>query len=122
MQKENPLTARVVVNRLWESLFGLGLVRSSEDFGSQGDLPSHPELLDWLASELQRQEWNMKSVLRTIVTSDTYRQQSSVSPELREADIDNVYLSSRSTHPFVGRTDSRSGSGGVRTPEPSHVR
>ncbi len=93
MQKENPLTARVVVNRLWESLFGLGIVRSSEDFGSQGDLPSHPELLDWLACELQRQEWNMKSVLRTIVTSATYRQQSLVSPEQREADIDNVYLS-----------------------------
>ncbi len=93
MQKDNPLTARVTVNRIWETLFGLGLVRTTEEFGSQGDLPSHPELLDWLAVEFMDRDWNTKSLLREIVLSSTYMQQSSVTTEKLELDSENVYLS-----------------------------
>lgn len=82
----NPLTARVTVNRLWESLFGKGIVETSEDFGPQGDLPTHPELLDWLATELIRDQWSLKQMLRTIVTSATYRQSSRLTPELISKD------------------------------------
>ena len=70
----NPLTARVIVNRLWERLLGIGIVSTSEEFGSQGDLPSHPELLDWLASELVESGWNLQAMQRLIVTSAAYRQ------------------------------------------------
>ena len=93
MQSDNPLTARVTVNRIWETLFGLGLVRTTEEFGSQGDLPSHPELLDWLATEWMHREWNTKSFLREIVLSSTYMQQSNVTIEKLERDSENVYLS-----------------------------
>ena len=89
---ENPLTARVIANRFWEQIFGLGLVRTSEEFGSQGDLPSHPELLDWLATELQGSGWNVKAFLKLIVTSETYRQSSKVTAELLERDPDNTLL------------------------------
>jgi mono/diheme cytochrome c family protein len=89
---ENPLTARVVANRYWEQIFGIGLVRTSEEFGTQGELPTHPELLDWLATELIRSGWDMKSFLRTLVTSSTYRQSSRVSPELEERDPENRLL------------------------------
>ncbi|MBM3848074.1 MAG: DUF1553 domain-containing protein, partial [Verrucomicrobia bacterium] len=88
----NPLTGRVTVNRLWESLFGLGLVRTSEEFGSQGELPSHPELLDWLATELVSSRWNLKHMLKLMTTSAAYRQTSKVSPELLQRDPDNVLL------------------------------
>ena len=88
----NPLTARVTVNRLWESIFGIGLVRTSEEFGSQGDPPSHPELLDWLAVELVESGWDLQHVLRLLVTSATYRQSSRVTPELAAADPDNRLL------------------------------
>jgi hypothetical protein len=71
---ENPLTARVVANRYWEQIFGMGLVRSSEEFGIQGDLPSHPELLDWLATELVRLKWDMKAFVKLLVSSAAYRQ------------------------------------------------
>ena len=74
----NPLTARVVANRYWESLFGQGIVRTSEEFGSQGELPTHPELLDWLATELMRLDWDVKALLKTIVMSATYRQSSKI--------------------------------------------
>lgn len=88
----NPLTARVWVNRVWESLFGLGIVRSSEEFGAQGDRPTHPELLDWLAVEFMESGWDSKALLRTIVLSETYRQTSRVSQADFEADKDNVWL------------------------------
>ncbi len=88
----NPLTARVTVNRFWQAIFGTGLVRTSEDFGAQGEPPSHPELLDWLAVELMHSGWNVKSLLRTILTSATYRQSSRVTPELLRADPDNRLL------------------------------
>jgi len=90
--RDNPLTARVMVNRLWEKLFGEGLVRSSEEFGSQGDLPTHPELLDWLAVEFMESGWDVKGMLRLMTTSATYRQSSRVTPELLERDSDNVLL------------------------------
>jgi mono/diheme cytochrome c family protein len=89
---ENPLTARVTVNRLWQSLFGVGLVRTSEDFGTQGELPSHPELLDWLATEFIRSDWDVKHMLRLMVSSATYRQSSRVTPDLHERDPANRLL------------------------------
>ena len=83
---DNPLTARVTVNHYWEAIFGRGLVETSEDFGSQGDLPSHPELLDWLATEFMADGWSPKKIQRLIVTSATYRQDSRVTPELAARD------------------------------------
>lgn len=92
MSAENPLTARVTVNRLWEMVFGAGLVRTSEDFGLQGDWPSHPELLDWLAVEFRESGWDVQRMLRLMVTSATYRQDSRVRPECRETDPENRLL------------------------------
>jgi len=88
----NPLTARVTVNRLWERLFGTGLVSTSEEFGSQGDLPSDPRLLDWLAVELVARGWDTKAMLREIVTSATYRQTSKADPAVVARDPDNRLL------------------------------
>ncbi len=88
----NPLTARVTVNRLWQSLFGAGLVRTAEDFGTQGDTPSHPELLDLLATEFVRSGWDVKHLLRLIVSSATYRQSSRLTPVLQERDPENRLL------------------------------
>ncbi|WP_199756776.1 PSD1 and planctomycete cytochrome C domain-containing protein [Tautonia sociabilis] len=90
--EENPLTSRVVANRCWEQIFGRGLVSTSEEFGSQGELPTHPELLDWLATELVRSGWDLKAFFRLLVTSSTYRQSSRVTPELLERDPDNRLL------------------------------
>jgi hypothetical protein len=90
---ENPLTARVLANRLWEAIFGLGLVRTAEEFGSQGELPSHPELLDWLAVELRDGGWDLKHLLRLLVTSTAYRQSSKVTAEALAADPENRLLS-----------------------------
>ncbi|MBM3851121.1 MAG: DUF1553 domain-containing protein [Verrucomicrobia bacterium] len=92
VDRGNPLTARVVANRLWESVFGIGLVRTSEEFGSQGEPPSHPELLDWLAVELMDSGWDLKHLLRLMATSATYRQSSKVSPELIARDPENRLL------------------------------
>ncbi|MBX3406622.1 MAG: PSD1 domain-containing protein [Phycisphaeraceae bacterium] len=89
---ENPLTARVAVNRFWEMLFGTGLVRTSEDFGLQGEWPSHPELLDDLAIDFRESGWDVHALLRRIVTSATYRQSSRIRPELGEIDPDNQLL------------------------------
>ncbi len=89
---ENPLTARVLANRYWESLFGRGIVVTSEEFGSQGELPTHPELLDWLAVELVQNGWDTRALLRLIVTSSTYRQSSLVTPETIALDRDNRWL------------------------------
>jgi hypothetical protein len=109
----HPLTSRVAVNRFWQMLFGEGLVKTAEDFGSQGELPSHPELLDWLAAEFRdgatgrpgdgaskpttnhqapTTAWNVKALLKTIVLSATYRQSSKLSPEIRQRDSDNRLL------------------------------
>jgi Protein of unknown function (DUF1553)/Protein of unknown function (DUF1549)/Planctomycete cytochrome C len=92
VSRENPLTARVTVNRYWEQLFGTGLVATAEEFGSQGELPSHPELLDWLAVEFIDSGWNMKQLLKTLVMSATYRQHAKVSLELAQRDPDNRLL------------------------------
>jgi hypothetical protein len=89
---DNPLTARVIANRLWEQIFGTGIVRTVEDFGSQGDLPTHFELLDWLATELVAQGWNIKAFLKELVTSATYCQSSRITPELQERDPANLLL------------------------------
>ncbi len=89
---ENPLTARVAVNRAWAGFFGQGLVRTLGDFGFQGEMPSHPELLDWLALDFIRQGWSMKKLHRSIVLSATYRQSSHISPALQEKDPQNRLL------------------------------
>ncbi len=85
----NPLTARVTVNRYWQMYFGTGLVKTAEDFGSQGEAPSHPELLDWLATEFVRTGWDVKAMQRLIVTSAAYRQSSVATSAMRERDPEN---------------------------------
>lgn len=87
--RENPLTARVQVNRMWATIFGRGIVETLENFGTQGAYPTHPELLDWLAVEFMERGWSMKHIYRLIVTSSTYRQSARVTPELLERDPKN---------------------------------
>jgi hypothetical protein len=89
---EHPLTSRVVVNRFWQQLFGTGLVKTSENFGLQGEFPSHPELLDWLARDFIDSGWNVKALLRNIVLSDTYRQDASAPADLIARDPENRLL------------------------------
>ncbi|MBM3981541.1 MAG: DUF1553 domain-containing protein [Planctomycetes bacterium] len=91
VSKQNPLTARVIANRYWEQIFGIGIVRTSEEFGIQGELPSHPELLDHLAADL-RSDWNVKRFLKLLVMSSAYRQSAKVTPELYERDPENRLL------------------------------
>ena len=101
---ENPLTARVFVNRTWREFFGIGISKQLDDLGSQGEWPVHPELLDWLAAEFMKPEWHaegthawdMKHIIRTIVTSQAYRQSSMVTPELAERDPDNRLIARQS--------------------------
>src|SRR5204863_7093709 len=88
----NPLVGRVTMNRQWSAFFGRGIVRTTEDFGYQGEPPTHPELLDWLAVEFVRRGWSMKAMHRLIVTSATYRQSSQVSSELLARDPHNRLL------------------------------
>ena len=89
---DHPLTARVTVNRLWQQLFGVGIVKTTEDFGVQAEQPSHPELLDWLATEFMRNNWDVKRFMRLMVTSATYRQSSKLTPALFARDPENRLL------------------------------
>jgi hypothetical protein len=91
MDERNPLTARVIANRYWESIFGTGLVRTSEEFGSQGELPTHPELLDWLATELVRLKWDTKAFVKLLVTSAAYRQSARTTTAQIENDLANRF-------------------------------
>jgi hypothetical protein len=95
---ENPLTARVMVNRLWQEIFGRGIVATSADFGNQGALPSHPELLDYLSVEFRRNGWDIKSLLKLMVMSSTYRQTSASHGNQRKIDPDNIYLARSSRY------------------------
>ncbi len=97
-EPRHPLLARVTVNRFWQALFGQGLVKTAEDFGSQGDRPEHPALLDWLAAEFIRTGWDVKALLRTIVRSHTYRQRSVASGPLMADDPDNALLARGPRH------------------------
>jgi hypothetical protein len=92
VSRDNPLTARVTMNRLWESVFGVGIVRSSEEFGSQGDLPLHPELLDWLAAEFVESGWDTKKMLTLLLNTRAYRQASASDAQLNELDPDNRFV------------------------------
>ena len=92
VRNDHPLTSRVIVNRIWQQFFGTGLVKTSSDFGTQGELPSHPELLDWLAVQFMEEGWDFRLFIKRILTSKTYRQSSKVSPTLLEKDPDNRLL------------------------------
>ncbi len=91
--EKNPLAARVAVNRIWQQFFGIGLVKSAENFGSQGELPSHPELLDWLAVDFRENGWDMKRLVKKVVTSAAYRQSAMTTKEKQERDPENRLVS-----------------------------
>ncbi len=93
LSPEHPLTARVFVNRIWQEFFGRGIVKTSGDFGMQGELPSHPELLDWLALDFMNNGWDIKRLVRQVVLSSTYRQSAAVTDRKLRSDPENVYLS-----------------------------
>ncbi|RDB06436.1 PSD1 and planctomycete cytochrome C domain-containing protein [Runella aurantiaca] len=92
VDKQNPLTARVFVNQVWQEFFGKGIVKTSGDFGMQGELPSHPELLDWLAVDFMEHGWNIKRLVKQMVMSATYRQSAVVTPDKLATDPDNIFL------------------------------
>lgn len=130
---QHPLTSRVTVNRFWQQFFGTGLVKTSEDFGSKSEWPSHPELLDWLAIEFVRTGWDVKQFVKLLVTSATYRQDSRVTPELWETDPENRLLARgpkmrldaevlRDEVLFLsGLLNKQFGGRGVRTYQPSGI-
>jgi hypothetical protein len=130
---ENPLTARVTVNRLWQQFFGFGIVKTSADFGSQGEPPTHPELLDWLAVTFRESGWDVKSMIRRIVTSATYRQSSAATPDLWKRDPENRLLARgprfrldaeviRDNALFVsGLLKDEAGGHGVKTYQPPNI-
>jgi hypothetical protein len=101
---DHPLTARVAVNRIWALLWGRGLVETQENFGLQGQLPTHPELLDWLGRDFIRSGWNVKALMRQIVLSSTYRQASALRPDLRRQDPRNLLLARGPSHRLSGET------------------
>jgi mono/diheme cytochrome c family protein len=131
--KENPLTARVTVNRIWGHYFGLGFVETENDFGTQGTAPSHPELLDWLAAEFVEQGWSLKTLHKRIVTSATYRQASAARPDLETVDPRNRLFARQSRLRLEaevvrdaaltasGLLDPRIGGPGVFPPQPAGV-
>ncbi|HAZ25520.1 MAG TPA: hypothetical protein DCY95_13690, partial [Algoriphagus sp.] len=90
---DNPLTARVFVNLIWQEIFGTGIVKSAGDFGMQGDLPSHPELLDWLAVDFMENGWDIKRLMKQIVSSATYQQSAKITKQHLNKDPENIYLS-----------------------------
>jgi hypothetical protein len=130
---DHPLTSRVTVNRIWQEAFGRGIVFTSEDFGTQGDRPTHPELLDWLASEFIERGWSTKQMVRLLVTSSTYRQSSHARPELTEKDPGNTLLARQSRLRLPaelirdealfasGLLDLRVGGRSVKPPQPKGV-
>ncbi len=130
---ENPLVSRVAVNRIWQELFGAGLVKTSEDFGVMGARPSHPELLNWLAAEFMERGWSRKAIIRTIVLSATYRQSSHARPELNELDPENRLLARQSRLRLpaeairdaalhvAGLLDPKIGGPSVKPPQPEGV-
>ena len=130
VSRDNPLVARVTVNRWWAELFGRGLVGTPEDFGIKGEAPTHPELLDWLAVEFMDGGWSMKKVLRTIVTSATYRQSSRITPELLARDDQNRLLARGPRHrldaemirdnalAIAGLLNLKQGGPSIRPPQP----
>ncbi len=93
INRENPITARAFVNQLWEEFFGRGIVKTTGDFGMQGNLPTHPELLDWLAVDFMENKWDIKKLVKKIVLSATYRQSSKISDKQKATDPENIYLS-----------------------------
>jgi hypothetical protein len=130
---DHPLTSRVAVNRLWQEVFGRGLVFTSEDFGTTGDRPTHPELLDWLATEFMQRGWSMKQMVRLLVTSATYRQSSNARPDVDVKDPQNTLLARQSRLRLPaelirdealyagGLLDLRIGGRSVRPPQPKGV-
>lgn len=92
LDSQNPLTSRVTVNRYWDYIFGRGIVKTVEDFGNQGTLPSHPQLLDWLASTFMENGWDTKAMIKLMVMSSTYQQRSATSKQKRKIDSENIYL------------------------------
>ena len=104
LSSEHPLTARVAINRYWQDIFGTGIVRTAEDFGTQGAPPVHPELLDWLATEFIASGWDVQTMLKLMLTSATYRQSAQVTPEKLARDADNVLLSRAPRYRFDAET------------------
>ncbi len=133
VSKENPLTARVLVNRQWAAFMGQGIVRSVDDFGLQGDLPSHPELLDWLANQFVREGWSLKKLHRLLVTSAVYRQSSAARPELGLLDPEQRLFARGPRHRLdaemirdgaleaAGILSKKQGGPGVYPPQPASI-